>query len=579
MSMEFKTEVVDVLEKGKGELAALARTTASEIESVAKTFEGLSGHVDTILSLAGGIVGCVEDERVTSLLPKVQRLGTTAKRLIEDRVKATAGILEAVTMEVKLLRQLSEVTRAQEGIALETRALSVLTNVEVARIGAGGEGFQYLARELAGFSKSVSEDIQELGRHTDGHRATIEATRRVLTDELPRLREEFARMEFSLGEALSAVSSGLAQLSQTPVQFRAYVEDVARQIAGVVAAIQAHDITRQQIEHVQEAFTTISEIVSREWASEAEGISEQSRAYAGLSIQAYQLRSIKETVASWAAQIRNCVGGILNVSASSVVGIGSDVLDKERDMSSELVHIERVERDSLAYCERIQSTFSGLESLVQLVSEHLKRAKSIRDHLHLLTLNSIIEASRLGNRAAAILAVGNSIKEISAEWSRITSQSEHSMREVVNLAQKTRTLMEAFSGDGNSQLREAQEQTGAGLEALRTAAAFAAQQAQATLGATEKMQATTTEVGHSVDILNACFGRIDAVISEVERMKQQWETSQPDIKTRYDAAEVEQMFGASCTTEMERAVMRAALGGTALPAAEQSFEGNSVELF
>ena len=63
---------------------------------------------------------------MTSLLPKVQRLGTTAKRLIEDRVKATAGILEAVTMEVKLLRQLSEVTRAQEGIALETRALSVL---------------------------------------------------------------------------------------------------------------------------------------------------------------------------------------------------------------------------------------------------------------------------------------------------------------------------------------------------------------------------------------------------------------------------------------------------------------------
>ena len=37
--------------------------------------------------------------------------------------------------------------------------------MEVARIGAGGEGFQYLARELAGFSKSVSEDIQELGRH------------------------------------------------------------------------------------------------------------------------------------------------------------------------------------------------------------------------------------------------------------------------------------------------------------------------------------------------------------------------------------------------------------------------------
>ena len=73
------------------------------------------------------------------------------------------------------------------------------------------------------------------------------------------------RIEVDLGNALAVVDSSLTQLSRTPVQFRTCVEDVAQQIAGVVAAVQAHDITRQQIEHVQEAFALISAKMRSRW--------------------------------------------------------------------------------------------------------------------------------------------------------------------------------------------------------------------------------------------------------------------------------------------------------------------------
>ena len=307
----------------------------------------------------------------------------------------------------------------------------MLTNIEVARLGAVGAGFQYLAHELADFSKSVTEDTRELASHTDRRKAAIEETKRVLAAELPRLREELARIEVDLGNALAQVDSSLTQLSRTPVQFRTCVEDVAQQIAGVVAAVQANDITRQQIEHVQEAFAIISAKMCGEGNSQNEVAQELARAYAGLTIQIYQLRTIKETVANWASQIRTCMDGILRVSASDVVGIGPLVLDQERELSSQLGHIERLERESQAYSERIQRTFGGLSNLMQLVSEHLQRSKSVRDHLQLLTFNSIIEASRLGTQAAAILAIANCIKGISAEWGQITDQSGHAMQEVL----------------------------------------------------------------------------------------------------------------------------------------------------
>ena len=203
MRIEAGTEAVGTLEKAAGELQALSHTTAGEMDAVARVFVGLAGHTETLLNLAAAIVGCVEKERVSSVLPLVQTLGEEARRFMGERLEATAGILETVAGEAQLLGQLSQVTRGQAAIAFETQALSVLTNIEVARLGAVGAGFQYLAHELTEFSKAVTADTQELGRHTDGRRAAIEATRRVLGAELPRRREELARIEGDLGEALA----------------------------------------------------------------------------------------------------------------------------------------------------------------------------------------------------------------------------------------------------------------------------------------------------------------------------------------------------------------------------------------
>ena len=93
MSVETRTEAVRTLEKARGELQAMSRASESEIESVARAFEGLAGHADTILNLAAAIVGCVENESVSSVLPKVQTLGATARGFIGDRLQATTGIL------------------------------------------------------------------------------------------------------------------------------------------------------------------------------------------------------------------------------------------------------------------------------------------------------------------------------------------------------------------------------------------------------------------------------------------------------------------------------------------------------
>jgi hypothetical protein len=139
--------------------------------------------------------------------------------------------------------------------------------------------------------------------------------------------------------------------------------------------------------------------------------------------------------------------------------------------------------------------------------------------------------------------------------------------------------MEIVSDAGSQRLREEQAETRACLDNLRAAAATAATHAREMKVVTDRMQAKIAEVGNSCNLLDACFGRIGSVIVEIESLKLEMEGQQPDLNQRYDAAEVERLFSASYTTEMERVVLHAALGGTALPIAQPEFAGNSVELF
>jgi hypothetical protein len=567
-----------ILEKTTSDLEAVARATEREIQYVAKAFEGLTEYTDTILQLTSSIVASVEGDNVSSVLPTVKTLGTVAERFIEERLRATSGILDMVSAEVVLLRKLSVVTRGQSAIARKTQALSVLTNIEVAYLGAAGTSFKTLAQQLTEFAQSLTDNIRQLERHTDDRRGVLEETRSNLTAELPRQRQSLARFEVDLTAALAAAESGLTSLLSAPEQFRTGVRDLALQVAGVVSAVQAHDITRQQIEHVQEALTLIAERIRASGDSEDKIANQASWACAGLGIQIYQLRIIKETVTNWGNQIKTCMDGILTVSASEVVGIGPTVLEQEKEVSSQLARIELLERTSQAYSDNVRGTLGGLSTLLQLVKEHQQRSNSVRDSLQLLTFNSIIEAGHIGTRANAILAIAKNIENVSTEWNEITAQSGLALQEILQLVERTNQLMEAFSEASSQALRDAQLHTRSSLENLRVTAVFAASQAQKMKVTTQDMQAHIGKVGSTGNMLAACFGHFDEVLSDVEKARQQLEFNlQPG--TSYDPAEVERLFSASYTTELEREVMHAALRGTALPTLQQSFAGNSVELF
>ena len=69
------------------------------------------------------------------------------------------------------------------------------------------------------------------------------------------------------------------------------------------------------------------------------------------------------------------------------------------------------------------------------------------------------------------------------------------------------------------------------------------------------------------------------MLDSLEEAKRELDRDYPGAQKRCDRKEVEAMFAVSYTTEVERAVLRAALDGAPMPVAQQSLAGNDVEFF
>jgi hypothetical protein len=564
-------------EKASSELASLARDAEQAIGPLTARFEELDAQTKLILSLASAIIQSIEDQGVHSALPKVSALGVAARGYAADRLRATNGILESVTAEANLLGQLCGVARSQSAIALRTRVLTMLTNIEVGRLGAQGAGFHNLATELARFSKSLTEDTEQLTLQTEERKPAIEATRRALSAELPQLKEEFARIDLKLEEDLAELEAGLTQITALPVQFRTGVEEIAAQVAGVIAAIQSYDITRQQIEHVQEALTSMC-LRMREAGKRgnSQGISV---AYAGVTIQISQLRNTRGTVAHWTAQIESCMDAILRVCASDLGGISPLVLAQDRIVRSRLADVELLEQQGQDYSRRIRTTVGGNTGLAQFLGRHVEKSNAVRHLLHLLSLNSIVEADHLGTRANAILEIGNGISGLSVEWGQIADRSDLALKEIVGLMGRNGELMETFSETGDATLRHTQAQTRSGLDCLRSVAAAAAIHEQEIEAVKGKMRAVSGCASESSVLLQASYARIDGILDDIEQVRLLFDTDHPDARHGFDADEMAAMFSASYTTQVERDVLRAALHGAVPPPLQQDLGGNGIELF
>ncbi|MGC2637301.1 MAG: methyl-accepting chemotaxis protein [Acidobacteriaceae bacterium] len=578
MNQAGKSQAAESVDQAARQVDSLSAQAQEEVRAVADSFEALAQEADAMLDLAGAIVGCVQNDQTLSILPRMQSLGEELRSFLLARQQAMSGILDTLAAEAKLLSEIGQLTAEQKLAARETEMLSMLTDIEIAHLGDAGDGFRYLATELNAFAHAVAGSTQQLSHHTRERGSAIDQARRKFGVALPRLALGLASAGTELTRTLGHVEQGLAELAQSPARLKSAVEDIGAQIAGVIAAIQSQDITRQQTSHVRDALGSIASWIETAGQSEPAPPAEESRIATGLAIQVCQLRDVAASEEAWLARISACMDAILHISSRDVGNLGPSVLARAGQLGDQLARMEALEQQCQGGAAEIEETEAGLARLMDLITEHLEQSRSVRDRLRLLMFNSIIEASRLGSQADAILEIARSIQRISQAWDEATDRSAAARNEVQRLTGKVREEMHVFSAAGEAALSHSRQATRASLEEMRAAAHLAAGKGDAIEAATRELRTRSSAAGSAVDRLRVCFAGMAAVREKVEQLKSRLLREHPQAGQPCDVAEAEAMFGSGFTTEREREVLRAAVTGAALPEVELT-AGHGVELF
>ena len=569
------SEYLTVLAGTQAVLEQVASEGEEAVEVAARTFRSLAEQSETVLKGAGAIVACVDPQGAADVLTAVQSLCLTVTSLLERRLDAASSILTSLEEEGRLLKKLTQITYRQETIASYLSALSVLTDVEVARLGAAGGDFMVLARELSSFSKAISQQTLELSSKTVSRHRAIEESGRELAATIPELRADLNRMESGIQEQLQVISSLLEQLAKIPEQFKSYAQKTAEQITAVVAGIQSHDITRQQSEHVQTAI----EMIAKEITERSEHSETWPMVHASLAVQMLQLRNVRGIVGNWTAQVGECMDALQRLSASELVKIGPAVLAQERELTSHLALIASLKQKYDDYNDKVGGALSGVSHLLEIVNEHLEKSEIVRHNLQLLTFNSLIEAQHLAQQGTAVSAIAQSIREVSAQWSGIADQSRLTLTEIMNLVDETNRRMEVFSEAKNEKLRQDEESASAALNSVRSAATLVASESAKMQAVTERMQADVTLAGSQGELLQVRFRPLEDAISGMQQLSKAVEARHPRVAESWNPAEIERLFSTTYTTEIEREVLLAALHGGEMPDLQQVSTGNDVELF
>src|SRR5579863_8850207 len=494
------------------------------ITSIGSEFQILAREVDALLSVAASALESIDKGSIETIPTKVKRLVTTSDRFIQKRFEATSAILDVVKDEQKLLERLSQLNAGNRRIARETRMLGLLTSIESGRLGESGSKFQYLAGELRGFAETVTHSSTELDGHAGGRRRAIQKSQHKLASALPCIRSEFEGIEAMFEQALSEVRLSVNELAACPERLHCCVESVASQIEGVVSAIQSHDITRQQAEHVCDGLETISLA-----AQEDSPPWDRPEVATRLSIQVLQLKNIKESMAAWASQIDACLGNIAGVSSSELASIGPLVIQQEQGLSSQLIRIKDLEHECEKDGGEVESALSGLSSLIEMIADHLKSSRQIRERMQLLSFNSIIEANSLGSEAVVMLEISKNVTRVSRVWSEMTDRSEATMEEILNLVGLAEAGMKALCQRDDDGLDCAQVEIKEALRNLKATAEAVVGSAMQITDLTSSLYDKIEGIRVNTHLLNGFVKTIEEALEQVESVHHEIEAESPGI--------------------------------------------------
>lgn len=431
----------DVLSPAIETLLIMAGTTEDEFLQIGSEVQGFYQRSCDITHLANQLVEVVSGDTVQSLTGRLHQMMTDMETYLKEartRSSDSCGTLEQV---LRLLGELSEPMEGFQKMNKALRMLSISTKIESARLGEMGSGFVNLAMDVEKLSHQVNDKSSAILAHSQLLSTMIFSNlSSVHTSETAQDAEVVSSLQ-STASSLQELVSVNERCNHFGTTVSAISAGVTDDISEVVASLQMHDMTRQQVEHIVEALVHLSaELADFEAAAAAEercldlivesgDVCElqeaqlrfaSSELYNAVCSVVDNLRDVAQKQSLMADETRNVAGVADSTSGTSFVDVMSRGMTS---ITAALTTCARADREMSATMKEVAQTVREIATFVADIEE-------IGSEIDLIALNAQVKAAHTGPEGAALGVLAEAIKRLSDETVRQTDSVAATLKNI-----------------------------------------------------------------------------------------------------------------------------------------------------
>lgn len=412
-------------------LCLMAGTTEDEFLQIGARLQSFYQRSVDISQKANQLMEVVSGDRLQLLIRRLREvMGEMESYLADSGSRSDAG---CATLE-KTLQFLEDLSGPLEGFRKMNKALRMLstsTKIESARLGEIGSGFVSLAMDVEKLSQQVNDRSSAILEHRQ-----MVAT--MITSNLNSVHSSEIVMNNEVRGTLAGTAANLQELTSVNERCSSFGSmvsavsaDVTANISEVVSSQQAHDITRQKIEHVALALESLAK---KQAGADAGNLDEESKRALIIEtgdvceLQKAQLRFASDELYAAVCTIVENLRDVARKQNSlaqetmAVAGVadygGSSFVD---ELKSGMLSITSVLNGCSATDHNMAITMQNVAGTIQQITVFVSDIEYIGSEIDLIALNAQVKAAHTGPEGAGLGVLAEAIKRLSDEAERQTA--------------------------------------------------------------------------------------------------------------------------------------------------------------
>jgi hypothetical protein len=452
----------DNLDKLCSSLHAMSASTETEFLSIGADLNEFYVRAGDISGMSSSLVSTMSETELTMAMNGFRDLLDRMNHYIKQ---TESGFRNGTEILNDINQSVGNIYKPMAGfrkIIKTLRIFSISTKIESAQLNEDTNGFVTIADDVEKLAILIQSRFADIMSSAESLKTSIEQT-------LARVSQLETKQGGKVKTILDKTQTTLAMLaqknelsSQTARKISVDIESISGNIGEVVASMQFHDITRQQIEHIEEALHAVGNKLSGEdpdrEIQETGVVCELQKAHLANAQEKFihAVRSIMDNLAGISVNIVELCEDVKRFAGTEDETSSSFFSQIESGVSSIISSL----RENNGAISELSVTMGNLIETVGSMSKFVSDIEEFSTEIELIALNARVKAAHTGSEGAPLGVIAEAIQklsvdvrvqktEISDELQKIISNAESLHQNINNSSEEQSTKTDSMLTDLN----------------------------------------------------------------------------------------------------------------------------------